>query len=449
MWWCSRAEKGNFLRLQAMTSSSSEAHASIEKAANHHHYLYNSLNPHILVFDPSTCVPHSPDLSSCLYVIATFTQRIDCKKPYQLLAPAIMLKNGLEPLASRLKTPHLPLKTTKYFQTLRLPRLQAPAPKIIHAAHLHTRPATQSLRSLLPTIRLHVRAISTKPLPTRGPIFHFFYRFFAYAGGFILVSGGLVVAFFLYDASTYHEIPVVGDVPVSLSALNPPRGGPKNLPIIDALIDCDDCEDPIEHKSKPKLVVLGTGWGSVALLKALRPEEYHIIVVSPVNYFLFTPMLPSATVGTLELRSLVEPVRRIVHRVRGHFLKAQGVDVDFSEKLVEVAQLDCNGVEQHFYLPYDKLVIGVGESSIAPNPIQLMSPGSTSNPHGVKGLENCNYLKTIDDARQIRNKVLQNLEQACLPTTSDEERKRLLSFVISGGWPTGVEFAAELNDLLN
>ena len=49
----------------------------------------------------------------------------------------------------------------------------------------------------------------------------------------------------------------------------------------------------------------------------------------------------------------------------------------------------------------------------------------------------------------IRYKVLQNLEQACLPTTSDEERRRLLSFVVCGGGPTGVEFAAELYDMLN
>ena len=58
-------------------------------------------------------------------------------------------------------------------------------------------------------------------------------------------------------------------------------------------------------------------------------------------------------------------------------------------------------------------------------------------------------MKTIDDARRIKNEVLENMELACLPTTSDEERKRLLSFVICGGGPTGVEFAAELFDLLN
>ena len=133
------------------------------------------------------------------------------------------------------------------------------------------------------------------------------------------------------------------------------------MPIVDTLIDDDDSEENENQKNKPRLVVLGSGWGSVALLKTLRPEDYHVTVISPVNYFLFTPMLPSATVGTLEFRSLVEPIRRIVHRVRGHFLKANAVDVDFSEKLIEVAQTCADGVERHFYIPYDKLVVGVGQ----------------------------------------------------------------------------------------
>jgi NADH:ubiquinone reductase (H+-translocating) len=75
--------------------------------------------------------------------------------------------------------------------------------------------------------------------------------------------------------------------------------------------------------------------------------------------------------------------------------------------------------------------------------------GSVTNPHGVKGLENCHFLKDISDARLIRNTVIRNLENSCLPTTTDEERRRLLSFVVCGGGPTGVEFAAELYDMLN
>lgn len=157
------------------------------------------------------------------------------------------------------------------------------------------------------------------------------------------------------------------DIPVSELALNPKRGGPKNLPIASSFIDDEDSEEMVEQKDKPKLVILGTGWGSVSLLKTLNPADYHVTVVSPVNYFLFTPMLPSATVGTLGFRSLVEPVRRIVQRVRGHFLRGVAEDVDFSEKLVEVSQMDDNGKEQRFYLPYDKLVIGVGTIALSAN----------------------------------------------------------------------------------
>ncbi|CAH0058602.1 unnamed protein product [Clonostachys solani] len=294
--------------------------------------------------------------------------------------------------------------------------------------------ASRLKRSSLPA-NFFVRAISGKPLrQSNSYILNFCFRAAAWLGASLTVIGVSVVAFFIYDASTYKEEATHSDINLSELALQPRRGGPKNLPIAEVFIGDDDTEESRAMKEKPRLVVLGGGWGGVALLKDLNPDEYHITVISPTNYFLFTPMLPSATVGTLELRSLVEPIRRILHRCRGHFIRAQAEDVEFSHKLVEVSQRDVNGQEVRFYVPYDKLVIAVG---------------STTNPHGVKGLEHAFFLKNVDDARKIRNRVIQNFELACLPTTSDEERKRLLSFVVSGGGPTGVEFAAELYDLLN
>lgn len=262
----------------------------------------------------------------------------------------------------------------------------------------------------------------------------------------------VILGLFIYDATTYREEPSIQDCTVSELALSPRRGGPKNLPIAEHLLDDNDSEAKKAQQDKPRLVILGTGWGSTALLKTLNPGDYHVTVVSPVGYFLFTPMLPSATVGTLSLRTLVEPARRIVQRVNGHFLKGQAEDVDFENRLVEVSQEDANGNRRHFYLPYDKLVIAVG--TFRPNARKIDSltrliEGSLTNAHGVEGLEHCHFLKTIDDARMIKNKITQNMELACLPTTSDEERRRLLSFVICGGGPTGVEFAAELYDLLN
>ncbi|KAF2459158.1 putative NADH-ubiquinone oxidoreductase 64 kDa subunit [Lineolata rhizophorae] len=268
----------------------------------------------------------------------------------------------------------------------------------------------------------------------RGRLWPLVYRGLAFTGFFFLSASSVLAAIFIYDATTYREAPTFEDISLSEYALHPRRGGPKNLPIAEHLVDDDESPEMKAQKHKPKLVILGTGWASVALLKQLNPDDYHVTVVSPSNYFLFTPMLPSATVGTLELRSLVEPVRRIVTRVKGHFIKAMAEDVEFSEKLVEISAVGPGGEKEHFYLPYDKLVIATG---------------SVTNPHGVSGLEHCHFLKDISDARLIRNTVIRNLETACLPTTSDEERRRLLSFVICGGGPTGVEFAAELYDMLN
>lgn len=188
-------------------------------------------------------------------------------------------------------------------------------------------------------------------------------RSLAFLGTFVVGSALFVGAFFAYDAMTYREDLSTQDIPVSELALHPRRGGPKNLPIIEHFIDDDESQDNKDQKHKPKLVLLGTGWGNIALLKKLIPGEYHVVVVSPSNYFCFTPMLPSATVGTLELRSLVEPVRAIIHRIRGHFLRGTAEDVHLSEKLIEISSTSINGSEERYYLPYDKLVIGVGMHS--------------------------------------------------------------------------------------
>ncbi|KAG9288045.1 hypothetical protein G9A89_017640 [Geosiphon pyriformis] len=205
-----------------------------------------------------------------------------------------------------------------------------------------------------------------------------------------------------------------------------PIGGPKNLPIAFHLTDEKD-----DEINKPRLVILGSGWGAVSILKELDKDQYQVTVISPQNYFLFTPLLPSSCVGTLESRSLLEPIRSILKRIKGHYLEANASDVDFEEKLVLVNPVgDPNN---SFYVPYDKLVIAVGSRPIT---------------HGIEGVEHCHFLKTINDARKLRKNILDNFEKASLPNVPPNDRKRLLSFVVCGGGPTGVEFAAELYDFL-
>ena len=66
---------------------------------------------------------------------------------------------------------------------------------------------------------------------------------------------------------------------------------------------------------RKKVVVLGTGWGGTTFLRNLDSRLYDVQVISPRNYFAFTPLLPSVTSGTVEPRSIVEPIRRILEKV--------------------------------------------------------------------------------------------------------------------------------------
>lgn len=182
--------------------------------------------------------------------------------------------------------------------------------------------------------------------------------------------------------------------------------------------------------TRPRLLVLGTGFGAFSLLKEIDVKRYDVRIVSPRNHFLFTPLLPSTTVGTLEFRSIIEPIR--VARKGARYYQAACVGVDFDLRTVQ-----CQDAfdETPFELQYDILVIAVG---------------SVNNTFGVPGvLEYALFLKELADARAIRQKLLECFEHASSsPKREPAELERMLRFVIVGGGPTGVEFAAELHDFV-
>lgn len=76
-----------------------------------------------------------------------------------------------------------------------------------------------------------------------------------------------------------------------------------------------DVGGSVEESPKKRVLVLGTGWAGTSFLKDLDASKYDVQVVSPQNYFSFTPLLPSVTCGSVEARSIVEPVRNIVKKV--------------------------------------------------------------------------------------------------------------------------------------
>ncbi|KAL2496920.1 External alternative NAD(P)H-ubiquinone oxidoreductase B4 [Forsythia ovata] len=189
---------------------------------------------------------------------------------------------------------------------------------------------------------------------------------------------------------------------------------------------------------KKKVVVLGTGWAGTSFLKNLKDPAYDVQVVSPRNYFAFTPLLPSVTNGTVEARSIVEPIRNIVRKKKFNvqFKEAECYRIDTQNKRVYCRSIQDNNLvgSEEFTVEYDYLVIAMGARS------------NTFNTPGV--VEHAHFLKEIEDAQRIRRTVIDCFERASLPTISEEERKRILHFVVVGGGPTGVEFAAELHDFV-
>lgn len=186
---------------------------------------------------------------------------------------------------------------------------------------------------------------------------------------------------------------------------------------------------PMQEPQRPVLIVLGTGFGAVSLVKEIDVERFDVRVVSPRNHFLFTPLLPSTTVGTLEFRSIIEPIRKTRKGIQFH--QATCTAIRHEEKVLE-----CAGAFRGtpFELHYDYLVIAVG---------------CVSNTFGIPGVEEHAFLlKELSDARNIRQRICECFERAYKPGRTKEELEGLLHFVVVGGGPTGVEFAAELHDFV-
>ncbi|KAL7934943.1 FAD/NAD(P)-binding domain-containing protein [Trichoderma chlorosporum] len=218
-----------------------------------------------------------------------------------------------------------------------------------------------------------------------------------------------------------------------------------------------------KETKKQRVVILGSGWAGYTFSRSLDPYKYERVVVSPRSYFVFTPLLASTCVGTLEFRAVLEPVRRLPGGVR--FYQGWADEVDFSRKVIRV---EANAVDplpdalppstlpqasqplggEIFDLEYDKLVIAVG---------------AYSQTFGIQGVrEHAHFLRDVGDARRIRLRVLSIFEQCSYPTypgnkdgsiaenaLSEDEKRSLLHFVIVGGGPTGIEFAGELHDLIH
>lgn len=173
----------------------------------------------------------------------------------------------------------------------------------------------------------------------------------------------------------------------------------------------------------------------MSLLKNLDTSNYNVVVISPRNYFLFTPLLPSCTTGTIEHRSIMEPVRAILRHKKAavKYYEAEASSIDPDRKVVHIRDdSEIKGATSETEVPYDMLVVGVGAENAT---------------FGIAGVrEHSCFLKEIGDAQAIRKRIMDCVETAAFKDQSPDEIDRLLHMVVVGGGPTGVEFAGELHD---
>ncbi|APA08340.1 hypothetical protein SS1G_13269 [Sclerotinia sclerotiorum 1980 UF-70] len=208
------------------------------------------------------------------------------------------------------------------------------------------------------------------------------------------------------------------------------------------------------HPQKPTIAIIGTGWAGWTLTQELSAttsstSPYNIIAISPSRTMALTPLLASAACSIFDFRLAEEPIRRRDSKFEKY--QALVTSVDFNNQIIKCkACIGGSGVsgesmdsptykdikkdEAEFDVKYDKLIL---------------APGCETNTFGTPGVkEYALFMKTVPDARRLREGILDCLERASLPTISEQEKKNILHFAIVGGGPTGIELAAEIDELI-
>jgi NADH:ubiquinone reductase (H+-translocating) len=189
----------------------------------------------------------------------------------------------------------------------------------------------------------------------------------------------------------------------------------------------------VTSASPTRIVILGGGFaGLYAALEfervLARDPAVEVTLVNQENFFLFTPMLHEVAASDLDVTHIVNPIRKLVRRVR--FFDGIVESVDLGRRLVGVSHGDAH---HHHDLPYDHLVIGCG---------------AITNFFGIPGLEErALTMKTLGDAIALRNRLIAQLEEADFEC-SIGQRDHLLTLVVAGGGFSGVETVGAVNDFV-
>ena len=181
--------------------------------------------------------------------------------------------------------------------------------------------------------------------------------------------------------------------------------------------------------TKHRVVVVGGGFGGLNATRAMAKAEVDVTIVDRTNHHLFQPLLYQVAAGILPEGLIAPALRSVVKKQRNaRALLAEVRDLDLDARVVRARQPDGQDLE----LPYDSLVVAAGatHSYFGKDELAEYAPG----------------MKTVQDARYLRDAILPKFEMAEL-TTDPVERAEWLTFVVVGAGPTGVELVGQVAEL--
>ena len=181
--------------------------------------------------------------------------------------------------------------------------------------------------------------------------------------------------------------------------------------------------------AREKVVIVGGGFGGLAAVRSLKRADVDVTVVDRTNHHLFQPLLYQVAAGILSPGLIAPALRSVIKRQRNaKALLADVYDLDLDNRVVRAHGPDGRDVD----LPYDTLIVagGATHSYFGKDQWAEFAPG----------------MKTVEDARYIRDTVLSKFEMAEI-TTDPQERAEWLTFVVIGAGPTGVELAGQIAEL--
>ena len=178
-----------------------------------------------------------------------------------------------------------------------------------------------------------------------------------------------------------------------------------------------------------RVVVIGGGFGGLFATRFLRRAPVEVTLVDRTNHHLFQPLLYQVATGILSEGQIAPPIRNVLRRqgnVRVELARVTAIDLE--RRMVTALRADT--VE--FEIPYDSLIVaaGAGQSYFGHDEFSRWAPG----------------MKTIDDALELRARILGAFEMAALEERA-ERRQAWLTFAVVGGGPTGVEIAGQIAEL--